>query len=250
MVYHSIRGDGAKGMAAARALVESARLSKDPLRLAKALINSGNSCRINGTLADAQECLGEALDCSVKHHLIDRATAALQSLARISLSTGDVVLAREFLMRSKALPTVPDNVHSITEQRVLETRVALREGKFAQAASGLEIVREVSFGFSPSRRAAYLALEIQIRVSQGDAPDIIRPLVSELESALRKVWALGLQDFETESLFLGLKAIGEERRGLGMITEYLNKHRRDRSPPGPYLISILNESCQAVGALA
>jgi DNA-binding SARP family transcriptional activator len=249
MVYHSIRGDGAKGMAAARALVESARQSKDPLRLAKALTNAGMSHRINGTLTDAQECFGEAFDCSFKHHLIDRATVALHCLARLSLSTGDIVLAREFLARSNALPTVPEDRHSITEQRVLEAHAALREGNIAQAASAWEIVREVSLAISPRRRASYLALEIKIRVSQGDGPVILRPLVSELETAHRKVWAMGLQDFEAEFLFLGLKTLGEERRGLGLITEYVSKHRRDRSPPGPYVNSILTERCQAMDAL-
>lgn len=247
MVYHSIRGDGGKGIAAARALIEAARQSRDPLRLARALTNAAMACRINGTVAESEECLSEAFNCSIKHHLIDRATVTLHGLARLSLSTGDTIRAREFLRRSRALPTVPENLVSMTEQHVLEARAALKEGNFLEAANTFETVREISFAYSPSRRAGYVALEIQIRVAQGDDPAILRPLVSELESAHKKVWAMGLQDFEAESLFVGLKAIGEERRGYSVINEYLSTHRRDRCPPSPYLTSILNDRYQAAG---
>lgn len=245
MIYHSIRGDGPRGVAAARTLTGFARKSKDPIRLTRALANASQSYRINGTQADAENCLYEAIDCSRKHHLIERTAIAMQSLVKLRLSTGDIAAARAILEQLKALVAASENLVTTTEQHVLEARVALKEGNPALAAAEFSQVLPASFECSPSRRGAYLALEIQIRLAQGASPDSLRPLTSELEKIHTTLWVMGLQDAEAESLFLALDATGENARGRVLLMEYLGKHRRERKPPAPSLAALCAEGSRA-----
>lgn len=239
MVYHSIRGDGARGLAAARILVDKARRSHDPFRLVRALANASNSCRINGTHEDAEQYLYETIDISLKHHLLERAAVSMHTLAKLRLASGDVGLARDILEERKTIVTPSENLVTTADQHVIEARVALAEGNPALAAEEFSKVQTDSFGYSPSRRGAYLALEIQIRRSQDCDVLALRPLAFELEKLHTTLWGVGLQDFEAEALFLGLQATGEEPRALSLLREYLNKHRRERQPPPLCLTALL-----------
>ncbi|MDQ3673576.1 MAG: AAA family ATPase [Gemmatimonadota bacterium] len=244
MVYHTIRGDGSRGIAAARTLVDIARQSKEPVRLVRALGNLANSCRINGTQEELETCLHEMIEYSLKHHMVERAAIGIQNLVKMCLSMGDLGRARDVLEQRRALPVASENLVTITEQHVLEARIAIKEGKPEIAAMQFAQVPEVSFAFSPSRRAHYLALEIHIRIALGCSPDVLRPLASELEKIHTKIWEMGLQDSEAESLFLALRAIGEEPRGRELLTEYLNHHRRDRMAPASHLAHFISEGDQ------
>jgi len=239
MVYHSIRGDGSRGIAAARALVEVARESKDPIRLARALGNAANSYRINGSVRDAETCLNEALDLSLKHHLMERAVIAMQQLVKLRLAVGEVSLARSILEQSKALPSASENLVTSVEQRMLEVRVALNEGNPSRAAKEFPLVPEVSVTCTPSRRGAYLALKARILVAEAASPDTLRGVVTELEKAHTQLWSMGCQDSEAESLFLGLNALGARPRAMDLLREYLSKYRRERRTPPEFLSKLL-----------
>ena len=247
MVYHSIRGDGARGLAAARTLVDYARRANDPFRLARALVNASNSCRINGTNDEAEQCLYETIDISLKHHLVERAAIAMHNLVKLRLAAGDVVFARDILEQRKALLTPAENLVTTSDQHVVEARLALKEGNPSLAAEEFAKVPKDSFGYSPSRRCAYVALEIQICVAQGCDPSVLRTLASELETLHRTLWDVGLQDFEAEALFLALNASGEGARALSLLREYLSKHRRERQPVPLYLTELLADPLTPVG---
>jgi len=242
MVYHSTRGERARGLAAAFSLVEVARgLGQGP-PLAKALINAANSYRINGIAGEAEVYLGELIDYSRKHHLIEGAAIGMLSMAKLALAAGDVSLARKWLEQSKALPAATENLRWISEQYFLEARVSFLEGKITQALSAFSVCREENAGHTLSRGAANLAMEILLRVVEGEDSDILSPFVLELEAAHVKLRSMGLQDFETESLFIGLKAVGRESDGASLVLEYLTKHRRERRPPAPSLAALVASS--------
>src|SRR5687768_15352503 len=240
MVFHAIRGDGELAIAAAQVLIDTARESKDPVRLSRALTNAANSHRINGSLEDAEECLYEALDCCTKHHMVDRARLTMQQLVRTRLTRGDIVSAREILEQSKALPATAENLVGAEEQHLLEIRLSLHEGNVARAAAEFSLLQKVSSIYTPSRRAAQLALEVRVRLEQGVVAETLRPLVSELEKIHTTLWAIGLQDLEAESLFIALDALGERERGTVLLKEYLTKQRRERRPPPHELAKVVS----------
>jgi hypothetical protein len=249
MVYHSIRGDPNKGLAAARSLVNLARQSGDVAHLVRTLINAANSTRINGTDTDAEEYFREAIERSLKHHMLERAKIAMQCLVRLRLSRGDVVSARTILERSKALAVSPDHWPSNTEEHVLEALVALEEGEIAKAAKAFSKVREVLSGASGGRRVTGLSLEVRLRLVTGRDLEGLAPIVADLEETQRKLRSTGLQDFETESLFLGLQATGQESRGLALVDDYVRSYRRDLSPVPPLLAAIAGHSTVAASAI-
>lgn len=232
MVYHSIRGDGGRGMAAAATLVDLARRSNDPIRLARALTNAANSYRINGTYENAEACLTEVTEWCLKHHLIERAAITMQNLVKLNLAKGAIRLAREVLERRKALPRTGENLVAITHQHVVEAWLAIKEGKPALAAYEFSQLPKCAIAReSPGRRAAYLAVEIQVLLSdEAWLPETLRPLATELEELHTRLWDMGLQDPEAESLYLALKAMGETSRAKSLLQEYLTKHRREIWP--------------------
>ena len=238
MIYHTIRGDREKGLDAARTLVQLARESRDPARLVTALVNAGNSYRINGTDPEAEEYLREAISCALRHHLMERAKVAMQCVVNLRLSMGEIGSAREMLDRSNTLPLPPENLASATEQHVLEARVALEEGQVALAERAFSIVRDQLFTSVGSRKVSALALSVRLQVLGKASPQVLRETVYDLEAHQMRLQSLGVRDFEMESLFVGLAAIGEESRGRQIIRDYLREHRRDIRPASPGLAAV------------
>ncbi|HEU4766941.1 MAG TPA: AAA family ATPase [Pyrinomonadaceae bacterium] len=240
MVYHSTRGDAGKGLAAASALVDAARKTKDGVTLAKALSNAANSFRINGIPGEAENFLRELIDYSVQHHAFERAAIGMLCMSKLALASGDLALARRMLEQTKTLPIATENLRCTAEQHFLEARVSILEGKLDEAARAFSYVQGGATGHTSSRRAANLAMTILLGIAQSEDPDILGPSVTELEAIHVKLRAMGLQDFETECLCLGLKAIGRESQGIALVREYLQKHRRERRPAARSLTALLS----------
>ena len=240
MVYHSTRGDPAKGLAAASALLDAARNRKDGVTLAKALSNAANSFRINGMPGEAEHYLRELIDYSVQHQFFERAAMGMLCMGKLALAADDLALARRMLDQTSALPMRNENLRCTAEQHFLEARVSILEGKLNEAVRAFSYVQAGAAGHPSSRRAANLAMTILLGVAQGEDPTFLRPSVAELEATHLKLRAMGLHDFETECLYLGLKAIDRESHGIALVWEYLRKHRRDRRPPSRRLTGLLN----------
>lgn len=241
MVYHSTRGDAARGLAAASALVNAARTTKDGVTLAKALSNAANSFRINGDPGEAEAFLRELIDYSVQRHFFERAAMAMLCMGKLALASEDVARARVMLEQTKTLPITNENLRCTAEQQFLEARISLLEGNLDQATRASSYVRSGAAGHVSSRRGANLGMTILLGIAQGANPDTLRPAVTDLETSHLKLRAMGLQDFETECLYLGLKAIGREGDGITLLREYLGKHRRDRRPPTKSLTALLRD---------
>ena len=60
---------------------------------------------------------------------------------------------------------------------------------------------------------------------------------------------IGVQDFEAYSLFLGLCAIGEEKRAKQLIHEYLHKYRRSKRPIASGLYEASLDTAKPMGDL-
>ena len=247
MVYHSARGDPEIGLDAARKVVQDARSSNDPMALSRGLLNAAYSCRLSGHYGEAEEYLQEALERSLALGHNERASLAMLSIVRLRLLTEDIGLAREMLEKNKRLVISSENMNRRAEQSYTEARVAVEEGKAEEAAAAFARIGEAS-ALSPSRRAAYLALETRIRLLEKAPFLVLQPLISELERVHLQIRKIGLQDFEAYSLFLGLRALGNEARGLALVKEYLKRHRREPASPPRNLLSLV-ESGQFVSAV-
>jgi hypothetical protein len=241
MVYNSTRGDRVKGLSAAASLVDFARKGNDSAAIAKSLINAANSYRINGTFAEAEALLRELIDYSVSHHLVEQASVGMLGIAKLAIAKGDIRLAHQMLAQSKSQPMTIENVRLTSEQYFLEARIALIEGNLDQAVRAYASVQATSpahSSHSVSRHSSNLAMQILLGVAQGATAEILSPLVFELEATHVTLRSMGLQDFETECLCVGLAAIGRERDATRLLHEYLTQHRRERCPPPPTLAAL------------
>jgi hypothetical protein len=72
--------------------------------------------------------------------------------------------------------------------------------------------------------------------------DGIEPIVAELEATHRQMRCVGSQDFEVYSLYLGLSAIGDERRGANLLQDYVLQHRRSKYPLHPSMAAVAAQS--------
>ena len=195
-----------------------------------ALLACSSSCRIAGKDADAAKFIHAAFEHAVEHKLVARLASINLSSLRLHVATGDWAAARNTLRSEPQYPIAEDDEHTRAEWDFWEGRVSLEEGDLegAQAAvSRLEIVPQ---SYSASRNAACLALMLRVQLARRGGRDAIRPLVHDLESTHKINRDIGNQDFEAHALFLGLFALGEERRGFDMLSDYVQQYRSTRRP--------------------
>jgi hypothetical protein len=78
----------------------------------------------------------------------------------------------------------------------------------------------------------------------------------ELEAEHFRVRGFGGHDFEAHALYLGLHAIGESKRALELMQEYVEKHRGSNWPLPTNIRQIIEDGraaqkiCEASRALA
>ncbi|MDP9201254.1 MAG: AAA family ATPase [Gemmatimonadota bacterium] len=245
MVYQTIRGDPEKGVTAAQQFVAESQLTADPATFSRALINAANSCRVAGREEDAKTLMLRALEHASANRLAGRVRAVMSSIVQLHLASGDFALAREMLDRSRGHSISRDDIPARTEEWFLRARVALEEGDFNEAAGAFSQIGELSPNSNLMRRAAYLALGIHIRVKQGEFNGNFRHWVEELEGIHLITRETGLQDFETYSLFLGIRALSEEDRALHLLRDYIYKFRREPWPPPRFITTVLESSQQS-----
>jgi DNA-binding SARP family transcriptional activator/tetratricopeptide (TPR) repeat protein len=248
MVYHTIRGDPRRAETAAQEFLTESQSTANPVAVSRALVNVAHSCRIAGRVEDARKLLLRALEHASSNRLAGRASAVTAALARLHLASGDLVLAREMLDRSKEYAISRDDVHTRTEEWFLTARIALEEGNLGDAAAAFSQIGDVSPNSSLARRGTYLALGMRIRLGIGELGEDFPSLVRELERIHCMTREVGLQDFESYSLFLGLRTLGEEARGAELLREYVQKFRRERGQIPVFIAKTLEQLVRSKAA--
>jgi len=112
----------------------------------------------------------------------------------------------------------------------------------ARAETEFASIDTPASNFSASRKGYYRALEIRIRLQRGGHPEVIAPLVLELEANHLLMRSSGAQDFESHALYLGLCAIGRPDRALELLNDYVTRYRRTGWPISDAILRALGNA--------
>jgi hypothetical protein len=160
-------------------------------------------------------------------------------LGSIFLQIGDFDSATEWLDRARAANSLGG--HSVLELNNWSyfTEMAIRR-QDAQIAAALlaQSVPVLTRAQSTRGDARRLALETQIALLR-DAP-VSGALVQSLDDIFKQTRSACLQDFNAESLLLGLESVGRLEYARSLAAEYLSTYRRNASALSANLQTVVN----------
>lgn len=230
IIYQTMRGEREIPIEFLESFTQSARSLHGEIGYSHALVAAAAACRISGRDQACLRFIDEAFDHAVSHRLRSRIPVIVLTKVRLYVAAEDFTAARKTLSEGDDFPIPNEDQVTRAEWQFFDARVSLEDRPLPdieKAVSAIEIVPET---YSVNRRAACLAAVLRLRLMQTASSVLIRPIVEDLEAAHRINRDIGLQDFETHSLFLGLRALGDEMRGRQLVGDYVNHYRRSRRP--------------------
>jgi DNA-binding SARP family transcriptional activator/tetratricopeptide (TPR) repeat protein len=230
-VFHSSRGKIDQVIDSANRLAEVARRTKNAFIVSDHLSNCATALRLVGQHTDAAKLLTEGLELAVAKRSYLRAKHLSTQLARQALMEGDPRGARKHLDRFVQYQFPPEDTIYGMEHACLNARIFLEEGRIEEAQNEFAPLitnkRTIPIGF----RGLVIATAVRLAIARKTSNEELESLVTELEEIHLQERAAGWNDFEAHSLFLGLSALGNEKRGIRLLSEYLREYRRDTSRP-------------------
>jgi DNA-binding SARP family transcriptional activator len=224
IIYRTERGDSPVPLEQLYRFIEVARSGGTQMSYSRALVTASNACRLSGRYAEGLEFMAMASDHATANKLHSRHVELIHALVQLHIMAGQFEKADE-VHREITKHALSDNSKMRNEMHCNETRIALELGDCSRALIAFTAIDPLAPTFSVTRKGYYLALEIRIRLLRG-LLEGIEPLVAELSATHRLMRALGSQDFEVYSLYLGLCAIGDEQRGASLVHDYFLRYRR------------------------
>jgi len=229
IVYRTLRGSDVLPVSELRRFVNSANKA-DGLEYLNALLTAASACRMSGRYNEGMEFVSEAADHARSHKLTNRLDQVFLGAVRLHIAVGELGKADLALQEVEKYATSSDDPHVEEEPPVLATRIAIENGDLSRASAAFAKIEHLPSNYSASRRAYQSALAIHIRLMQGASSDLIEPFVTKLEEALAFIQGIGVKDFESFALYLGLRAVGRREKATKLLREYVLTHRRSRWP--------------------
>ena len=230
IIYQTMRGTQDLDVELLERFSLTARSLHGEVAYSHALIACSSSCRVAGRDADAARFIHAAFEHAVSHKLGARVAVVLLSTVRLHVAAANWVAARAALSTLQQYPLADEDKNTRAEWNFFDGRVALEEGDLRRADAAVSKLEIVPQWHSAGRNAACLALTLRVKLALGCEVDVINSLVRDLESTHRINRDIANQDFEAYALFLGLVALGEKRRGLDLLKEYVHEYRGTRRP--------------------
>jgi DNA-binding SARP family transcriptional activator len=224
-----------------RRFAESARETGGELAYSNALLTASAACRITARYEEGLAFVAQAFEQERANKSEARLSRLLGSELRLHVAASAFTAAESTLDRLMACSISADDDFAHSELRSFRARIALEKGDFTKASAVLAEVQTIPRTYSPRRRAYSLALRLRIRMHEGAAEEELRSLVSDLETEHLRVRGFGGHDFEAHALYLGLCAIGDSKRGIQLLLEYVDDHRGSNWPLPSHIRQILDD---------
>ena len=232
-IYRTTRGHEVIPIQDLQRFAESARGTGGELAYSNALLTASAACRVSARYEEGLTFVAKAFEQERAHKSEARLSRLLVAELRLHVAAGAFVRAEATLDRLMECSISADDDFAQSELQSYKARIALETGDIAKASVAFGDVQTIPRTYSTRRRANSLAIRLRIRLHEGATEEELRSLVSELETEHLRVRGLGGHDFEAHALYLGVCAIGDSNRGVQLLLEYVDNHRRSNWPlPG------------------
>jgi DNA-binding SARP family transcriptional activator len=243
LIFHTELGDLERGAVAGRDLVALARRAGSPSFLAQCLRRYARVLRLLGKFGDALAALNEATQLaqwmgSRSYVLRARSHTALTLIEKADLKGARSVLAHAITREDRRF--FPYRVIEIAQLRAM---LALIEGNQEEAKRVCDSRLFSSWRSRSSRstgRIMYYSLAVSTLASDTrHVTTRLKKQTSILERDFLRLQASGEQDFIALALCKALLAQGESSRTQEILTNYVEKYRRELYPVPVYLSHML-----------
>jgi hypothetical protein len=245
LIYQTMRGEREVSLEDMKTFVQASREAYGEIGYSHALVAVASACRISGRDRDCIEFLKTAMEHAEAHKMRTRIPAIILAQIRVHVLAEDFVSARAAISRGKLYEIPVDDQVTRPEWQFYEARVALEDSTLEEAERAASVIEIVPATNAVARRAGCLAVVLRIRLRQRATLEIIKSLVGDLESAHMITRDIGAQDFEVQSLYLGLCAVGEDAKARRLLGEYVRHLRRSKRPLANPLRQLLGSVSQS-----
>jgi len=245
IIYRTECGDGLVPFEDLEHYAEVARSSGKEPSYSRALLMAVAACRRTGRYNEGLAFAAKASEHARLHKLPSRGFEIMNAIVLLHIAACEFGKARE-AFREFAVYGVPSENDKVrNEIHCTDARIALEEGDLTQAVAAFDALDRGSPTLSVTRRGYYLALEVQIRLQQEAAAEVLAPLLSGLEETHREMRSMGSQDFEAYTLYLGLCKVGRRSYAAELLEAYATDYRRSKWPLPTTILKALAEDCGA-----
>jgi DNA-binding SARP family transcriptional activator len=217
----------------------------DFLEYFQRLITIISSCRITGRYKEGLTFVGEAVSFAASRNLPSYVAQAQLAAVQLHVAASQYQAADSTLKKMRESFCAPENARLREEPHFMEARISLECGDPVRCEFALSKISNVSGRYSPSRTAYFFALHVGLAVLQEKSQEVLLPLVGQLAEAYRRSRSLGLQDFETYSLYKGLVALRQPVEAIETVSEYARVYRRCKWRLSPRLEAVLETANNA-----
>jgi hypothetical protein len=229
IVYQTLRADAPIPLTDLTRFVEAATRT-DGLDYLNTVLTVASACRISGRYGEGMAFVTQAIEHARSHKLTNRLAQAYLAAVRLHIAASEFAKADSALLEAQRCATSSDDPRAHAEPLLLEARIAIETGDWGRAEAAFGKIDAAIPEGSASRKAHFFALAIHFQLTQPFNPGSMQVLVNELQKAHAVIQGIGVQDFESYALFLGLNALGQESEAKSVLREYVYKHRRSRWP--------------------
>ena len=223
MIYQTMRGDDLVPIEDLWRFAEVSRLTDGEVGYSRGILTAATACRLSARYSEGIEILAYAFDHAIANRLYSKLPTILMLTAELHVAAGAFDKAYEALKKIEKHPIPSSNIRDRNQIHYLEARIALELGDLTGATTAFELIDTVSPTYSVSRKGYYLALEVRLGLKQNVGAQVLTRLVAELEATHLQMRDIGMQDFESYTLYLGLSALGQKVRGAQLLREYVER---------------------------
>jgi DNA-binding SARP family transcriptional activator/tetratricopeptide (TPR) repeat protein len=235
MIFETVCGDLSTVLPLAKQLVAARRKCESVADLMRSLMNAATATRITGHLEEARSWLNEAISIADAHRLPLSTEVPVQLLASMALDDNDVDQAKKLYEKLLALPRPSYESENDLVRNYIGLRIALAELDLPTARRlAPSDVHKVAADVVPFSRTYGLALIAAVHLANGEIPSDTVTLALENSHLISR--RQGRQAFATFVLVSTLRRRGEHERASELLSEYLEKYRREAFAPPLHIL--------------
>lgn len=250
MIYHTIRGEPCTAASAARDLLSIAERTLPPRHRLCVLVDCAGALRRTGSPGEAAAIYETVFQNAVLLGSFDFAADACHRSIEMHCDTGEMSSAAEWANRYRRLRRPKAELRSQRHLRLALARVCVWQARWEQAAMLIEPRNSDALWNDPVTmlRSAALAIKLRLQMGRSDTPRSVADWVARLAPLNACLRMSGAQDYETYSLYLGYRYVGEDAAAVQLLRNYLAHERRDTTRLGTEIADELKRRGLSLGS--
>lgn len=245
MVYHAIRGQTSFAAEAAHDLLAYAERTLPPRHRLGVMMDCAEALRRSAGLDDAVQIYDSVFHTAVPLQCFDIAAAATHRLIEIYCDSSQMDRADLCVTRYRKLRRPQIELRNQRHLRLAIARVHIWREEWDAAAALMELRKcEPAWKDRVAMlRSGALAMKIRLDIGRAEDKSKLSEWIAQLAPLNDRMRSTGTQDYETYSLCLAHRYVGDSNTAEVLLRSYVSRDRRDYAP-------LSNEIADELGRLA